>query len=419
MHCRMASNGLQALGAGIASLSLAALCCVPVTGSAWEQESWEVQPFSRALGGGPETGPVVEAGNGASALCGDRQGNLFLISGQYVDIVTPEGMRFHLAGTGFPGYRDGPARQAEFRFSMSSNRAHYGRHNIACAEDGTVYVADDGNNRVRRIFRSKSGWQVDTLAGGGSRKLAAGESAEPTEVDIRNRPIVAVTPDGTVYIGSRMGYFTVPKDGGKITFSGRWSDAGFSGAGKIQPSLVMADADRLGNVYYVSRGPDVVIKIPADGKPVHIGGIIHRGAKKPFHIGDGPPREVFYDSPAGMVADPDGSAVYLGGGDEYELRRNPADGSGETRTLLQNGRWGSFPKHPNNYSGPAIFTPGREKGGEQDASLKAFMIGHIIGRDYDGGIYIHLPPWRGSTQYVENSGLLPSGIFRLQRVRVD
>lgn len=55
---------------------------------------------------------------------------------------------------GVSGYRDGPAGQATFRFPRA----------VAVGADGTIFVADTGNDRIRQI--SPDG-QVSTLAGSG------------------------------------------------------------------------------------------------------------------------------------------------------------------------------------------------------------------------------------------------------------
>ncbi|HEY6976232.1 MAG TPA: IPT/TIG domain-containing protein, partial [Chitinophagaceae bacterium] len=46
-----------------------------------------------------------------------------------------------LAGTGFPGYKDGPAVEANFFYP----------HGIAMDDQGNIYVSDFGNNRIRKI----------------------------------------------------------------------------------------------------------------------------------------------------------------------------------------------------------------------------------------------------------------------------
>src|SRR5688572_13365589 len=59
-----------------------------------------------------------------------------------------------LAGSGKKGYRDGVGESAEFNAP----------HNLAVAPDGTVYVADTANHRVRKLdVKTRA---VTTVAGG-------------------------------------------------------------------------------------------------------------------------------------------------------------------------------------------------------------------------------------------------------------
>lgn len=67
--------------------------------------------------------------------------------------VLPGGNVSILAGTGQAGFQDGPAAQARFNRPMG----------LACDRDCTLYVADQGNHRIRRITPAGV---VSTLAGG-------------------------------------------------------------------------------------------------------------------------------------------------------------------------------------------------------------------------------------------------------------
>lgn len=80
---------------------LAALMLVAGSSHAdWQNERWVAEAFTDALGGGPSSGPVAQVGGEVTAICGRRDGTRFLVSGQFVDIITPDGIRRRLAGTG-------------------------------------------------------------------------------------------------------------------------------------------------------------------------------------------------------------------------------------------------------------------------------------------------------------------------------
>jgi sugar lactone lactonase YvrE len=91
-----------------------------------------------------------------------------------------------VAGNGVPGFVDGDAVNARFRTPTG----------LALSPDGqTLFVADLGNNRIRRV--NLVTLKVDTLSGSGNLGSADGPPAEATF----SQPIgVAVDVDGTVYV---------------------------------------------------------------------------------------------------------------------------------------------------------------------------------------------------------------------------
>jgi hypothetical protein len=390
------------------------LCALPavVSASDWQAERWGAAGFTGALGGGPDGGPVEQAGGAPYALCGDQAGNLFLAYGQFIDIVTLDGMRSHLAGSGEFGFRDGPAPQAEFRLGLNS---YYGAHNLACGPDGSVYVADGGNRRIRRIHKKGGEWRVDTWAGGGGRRLGPGGVALPNTVTFSGTIAVAVTPRGEVTLADDHGAYRMTADGREIRYLARWPESAYYQDAKSGSlNVMMGDADRAGNVYFVSRTPHAVIRITPAGEVQHVAGRVSRD-KAHVLAGDGPPREAFFNTPTSIAAQPDGSAIYVCGGDEYDIRRIPADGTGTTATLMQNGQWYRASVHPNKSRGPAVVRPDAKGKLKPDGDLTILMVSHLLGRDAQGNLYGSLNHWSGMTQLVEGKGLLGTRVFRLQR----
>jgi len=375
----------------------------------WQAERWRVADFTGALGGGPDGGPVEQAGGTPYALCGDRAGNLFLADGQFIDIVTPNGMRSHLAGSGEFGFREGPAEQAEFRLGLNS---YYGAHNLACGPDGSVYVADGGNRRIRRIYQAHGRWRVDTWAGGGERRLGPGQAAPPSTVAFDGTISVAVTPQGEVTLADDHGAYRMAPDGREIRYLARWPASAYYRSGKL--NVMMGDADLAGNVYFVSRTPHVVIRITPAGRVQHFAGRVTLDKMQQL-AGDGPPLEAFFNTPTSIAVQPDGSAIYVCGGDEYDVRRIPGDGAGNTATLMQNGQWYRASAHPNKSRGLAVVKPGAKGKLKPDGELTDLIVGHLLGRDAQGNLYGLIYSWSGMTQFVEGEGLLGTRAFRLQR----
>jgi DNA-binding beta-propeller fold protein YncE len=73
----------------------------------------------------------------------DREGNLYVADdfNHRIRVLRAGGEVSTLAGTGEPGYRDGPARQAQFDHPLWT----------VIDEEGSIYVADSGNNCIRKI----------------------------------------------------------------------------------------------------------------------------------------------------------------------------------------------------------------------------------------------------------------------------
>ncbi|MGZ3999519.1 MAG: NHL domain-containing protein, partial [Mucilaginibacter sp.] len=92
--------------------------------------------------------------NKPSGIAIDDSGNLYVSDqgGNTIRKISPAGMVFTLAGNGTPGSADGTGSGASFK----------GPQGIAFDAIGNLYVADGGNNRVRKI--SPLG-QVITVAG--------------------------------------------------------------------------------------------------------------------------------------------------------------------------------------------------------------------------------------------------------------
>ncbi|HEY5883218.1 MAG TPA: hypothetical protein VIT88_00940, partial [Pyrinomonadaceae bacterium] len=104
--------------------------------------------------------------NSPSSLAIDNDGKLFVADtgNNRIRKVTPEGHVTTIAGDGTAGYKDGPAAQAQFN----------GPIGVAVDARGNVYVADSYNDRIRMVAVDG---QVTTIAGKGSPGYADGDRA--------------------------------------------------------------------------------------------------------------------------------------------------------------------------------------------------------------------------------------------------
>jgi RHS repeat-associated protein len=102
--------------------------------------------------------------------------------------VGPDGIITTIAGNGTRGYSGdgGPAGQAEFSHPDG----------VAIGPDGALYVADEGNNRIRRVGTDGV---ITTVAGNGTAGFS-GDGGAATGAALNNPAGIATAPDGSIYI---------------------------------------------------------------------------------------------------------------------------------------------------------------------------------------------------------------------------
>ena len=129
---------------------------------------------------------VARGFNTPSGVAVDPSGNLYVAdTGNHViKRVTPAGEISIVAGDGRPGYADGPAVRARFN----------GPIGVAVDEKGRVIVADTYNDRIRRV---DADGMVRTIAGSADTGSVDG----PADQAQFNTPCgVAVGRDGSIYV---------------------------------------------------------------------------------------------------------------------------------------------------------------------------------------------------------------------------
>jgi sugar lactone lactonase YvrE len=127
---------------------------------------------------------------GARAVCNDGRGNIYICEreGNAIRWVDPSGRIVTFAGTGAPGYSGdgGLALEATFR----------GPKGVRLDSEGNLYVVDTENHAIRKI-EAETG-RISTVAGGHKGPDGDGGDARKAGMDRPHGCIVA--PDGTLYV---------------------------------------------------------------------------------------------------------------------------------------------------------------------------------------------------------------------------
>jgi sugar lactone lactonase YvrE len=154
---------------------------------------------ARSYGG--DGGPATSCDlNLPAGIVYDSAGNLLVSdqANQRIRMIDKQGMISTIAGSGKRGFAGdgGPALQAEFALPVGQ-RGHPAAH-IALAGDGTLYLADTENNRVRQITPGPERI-VSTVAGSGKYGWA-GDGGPATAAELAYPVDVAVGRDQALYI---------------------------------------------------------------------------------------------------------------------------------------------------------------------------------------------------------------------------
>ena len=192
--------------------------------------------------------------NTPAGLAVDKAGNLYICDSlnNRVRIVTTDGIIHTFAGNGYTGYVNavgdgGPANQAQLNLPSG----------VAVDSGGNVYIADTGDNLVRKVAIDST---ISTIAGIGYPGFA-GDGSAATAASLNHPEDVAVDSSGNIYISDTLdaAIRKITSDGNINTIAGNGT-IGYSGdggpatsAGLIQPFGIAVDSS--GNIY-ISEPPD-------------------------------------------------------------------------------------------------------------------------------------------------------------------
>jgi len=225
----------------------------------------------------------------------------------------------------------GPVSGARFRWP-------YG---LAVGPDNSVYVADSGNQRVRKIAPDGI---VTTFSGNGGgcnpSNFPCGDGGPAANASFGGVNRVAIGNNGTVYIGGGRNLWSVTPDGIFHRLAGLAVD-GFSGDGGPAVDAQISNATRFypaadGSVYLSDMLNQRIRRIDPNGIINTIAGTGTAG----FGGDGGPATQAQINYPGDIVAAPDGS-VYFIDQDNNRIRRISSDGI--ISTYAGTGTFGSSP----------------------------------------------------------------------------
>ena len=213
--------------------------------------------FGYSGDGGPGTSAQITVPSG---LAVDSAGNLFILDTENnrVRRVTADGIITTVAGNGVPGYSGdgGPASDAQLGIT---NRIH-GINPTGLAFDGAgnLYIADDGNVRVRKVTPAGI---ISTVAGSGRTLGYSGDGGPATAAQMFFPTALAADNTGNLYIAEGSRVRRVSADGTITTVAG--SSPGYSGDGGPAPAAQIGSpyglaTDSRGNVYVADRFHKVI-----------------------------------------------------------------------------------------------------------------------------------------------------------------
>jgi YD repeat-containing protein len=244
---------------------------------------------------------------GAFGVAVAPDGSYYVAQSTRVSKVSPDGVITPFAGTGVSGYSGdgGPASEAQLN----------GAYSVALGPDGSLYIADWYNYRVREVTPDGTIW---TVAGDGEPgEPGEGDGGPATSASLAGPSFVAVSLDGTLAFADA-GRVRMVLPCGEIV-----SVAGAGGPGSTGDGGPAIDAGfyRLGGVAW---SPDGTLYATDALSVRRIGpdGIIDTAVGPEAFLG--PDGEQYY--PASVAVGPEGS-LYVGFQYGHHIRRVAPDGT--------------------------------------------------------------------------------------------
>jgi len=310
-------------------------------------------------------GPVSQATFGPKGLARDAQGNVYVADqGQHkIRKIAADLTVTTLAGTGQPGFPAGSGPATAATLN--------GPNGVGVDSDGNVYIADTGNNLIRMVTPDGT---IQTIAGDG-RFAFAGDGGPAVNASVNNPCFVLPDGAGNIWIAdtnshrirriSPSGVIETVAGNGTPGFAG---DGGPATAAELSiPNALALDA--AGNLYIADPAAETIRKVSASG-------IITTFAGTPGVLGytgdGGPATSAQLWSPYGVAVDPNGNVLIAD------------SGNNAIRLVMPNGMISSVQPADN------VLLPGQANALAVDAGGGFYFASGSIGYAFQGAY--PLPP---------------------------
>ena len=190
----------------------------------------------------------------------DNSGNIYVANMSAVTKTTPDGTTSIFAGAGY-GFQDGPGSTAKFKDLAG----------ITFGTDGNLYVADNGNNRIRKITLQG---EVSTFAGS-----VSGSQNGDLSVATFSRPYgIASDKDGNIYVSEENNIVIrkISITGDVSTYAGSAGGFGSTDGPAAHASFNYPHGlatDNSGNVFVADQGNNKIRKISPEGIVSTVAGV--------------------------------------------------------------------------------------------------------------------------------------------------
>jgi sugar lactone lactonase YvrE len=250
----------------------------------------------------------------------DAAGNLYIADSgnQRIRRVDSHGMITTVAGTGEEGFSGDDGPATAAKLKFPSS--------IAFDAAGNLYIADARNYRIRRVDASTG--IITTIAGSG--KGFAGDGGPATAAKFAEMTDLVIGPAGDIFVADSLNHRVrrIDSDGIVTTVAGNGSFNVYSAAelgdgGQATDAVVRLPYglafDSAGNLYIAENRSNRIRRVDTSGKITTVAG--SGDPRVPSYSGDGGPADqATLNGPSGVMVDLSGN-IYISDSLNYRVRK--------------------------------------------------------------------------------------------------